>query len=178
MVIKDDASIDILKDFQMNSTKTGLVSELVMDGGEVNVTGRTYVNNKGNTDSQADFTLNGGTWNSKGHLSVGATPNGGNANLTINGGTMETDGYIWVGDVYSGRSRIFLNGGLLRCEGLAIKQISDSRIVYRGGELWINKFAMDEAAMQDFITAGMIDATADYEITTIGDYTVLRLPAI
>lgn len=164
--------VNIAGHFQMNYS-TGLLSELVMDGGVVNVAYGTYLNWGAGIDSQADFTLNGGTWNS-GKLCVGATTNGGNACLTINGGTMVSSGNLVVGNQSSGESRIILNGGLLQAGDLIIDTSTDSLIVYRGGELWVNKTAMGEAAMQDLITAGLIDATADYEITTVGDYTVLR----
>jgi len=165
--------VNIAGEFQMNYG-TGLLSELVVDGGVVNVATKTILNYVAGIDSRADFTLNGGTWNSADTLYVGATPNGGNAYLTVNGGTMASSGTLFVGNPGSGQSRIILNGGLLQAEDLAIDALSDSLIVYRGGELRINKIALDEAAMQALITAGEIDATADYEITTVGDYTVLK----
>jgi hypothetical protein len=171
-----DGVVNIGGGFQMNLMPAGRVSELVMDGGVVNVASATRVNWAGGPDSWADFTLNGGTWNSDGEITVGMTPNGGNAYLTINGGTMVTYyGTVSVGNPGSGKSRIFLNGGLLQGEGLVIDDSSDSLIVYRGGELWINKYAVDEVAMQSLITAGKIDVPAIYEITTVGEYTVLRL---
>jgi len=177
MVVKGDATINIGKDLRMNNSKAGQVSELVMDGGVVNVASRTYVNYRGNASSQADFTLHDGTWNSGTGLHVGNTPNGGDACLTINGGTMDTDGWIWVGSATSGQSRIFLNGGLLQAEGLAIKgkDVSDSLIVFRGGELWVNGSSLPEAAMQYLIDQGSIEVPDEYEITTIDGYTVLRL---
>jgi len=169
--------VDIANEFQMNYS-TGLLSELVMDGGVVNVATKTILNYGAGIDSRADFTLNGGTWNSADTIYVGATPNGGNAYLTINGGTMASSGTLFVGNPGSGESRIILNGGLLQAEDIAIDALSNSLIVYRGGELWINGSAVNETAMQGLIDAGEIDVPDNYEITTIGDYTVLRLPAI
>ena len=98
-------------------------------------------------------------------------------NLTINDGTMVSYSKIFVGspgvDDF-GQSRIFLNSGLFQGEGLEFNIKADSRIVYKGGELRINKSALTEADMQDLINIGKIDVSVDYEITTIGDYTVLR----
>jgi len=145
-----------------------------IDGGVVNVRDATSLNLNGDIGSRANFTLNGGTWNSGGGLFVGNTLYGGDASLTINGGTMVSSGNLVVGNTGSGESRIILNGGLLQAGDLIIDTSTDSLIVYHGGELWINRFALDKTAMQDLITAGLIDAAADYEITTIGDYTVLR----
>jgi serine/threonine protein kinase len=175
MVIQDDATVTFDLDVRMNSATAGRASELVMDGGVVNVGNLTFVNYAGRAGSRADFTLNGGTWKIGVGLNVGHTSNGGNAYLTINGGTMVVGKEVWVGLAGSGQSRIFLNGGLLQCEGLAFKQpTADSLIVYRGGELRVNRSAVSEAAMQALITAGKIDAPADYQIATMGEYTVLR----
>ncbi len=173
MVVKDGATVAINAELRMNSTAAGLASRLVMDGGTVNAA-RTYVNYAGGVDSRADFTLNDGTWDSGIGLHAGNTTNGGNAYLTINGGTMYTSGWIWVGSGSSGQTRIYLNGGLLQGEGLAIKAITDSHIVFRGGELRIKSSVLGEADMQALITAGQIDVPADYQITTIDGYTVLR----
>jgi len=170
--------VNVGSDFQMNFIEPGGVSygsgELRMDGGVVNVTGVSYLNYGGGLDSQAIFTLNGGTWKSGGDIRLGWTPNGGSVCLTINGGTMVSGGTIVVGMPGAGESRIFLNGGLLQGEDLLI----DSLIVYRGGELRINKSFVGEAAMQALITAGKINVPAQYQITTIDNYTVLRRSGI
>lgn len=173
--IGGNSTIVTARGFKLNYGSSSKLGELVMNDGQVNVESITHVNFQGGVDSQAGFTLNGGTWDSGGDILVGNTPNGGNACLTINGGTMVTVGTVSVGNPSSGQSRIFLNGGLLQAEaGLSIDGSSDSLIVYRGGELWIKGSSV--GAMEALITAGRIDVPAVYEITTIGDYTVLRLP--
>jgi serine/threonine protein kinase len=175
MIIKEGATVTLARDLRLNNAGTALTSELVMDGGVVNVSNMTCVNYGGGAGSRADFTLNGGTWKMGAGLNVGNASNGGNASLTINGGTMVVGKEVWVGLADSGQSRIFLNGGLLQCEGLAFKKPSaDSLLVYRGGELRVNKSAMSEATLQALITAGKIDAPGDYQITALGEYTVLR----
>jgi hypothetical protein len=174
MVIKDGATVSLERDVRMIRTG-GLDGELVMDGGVVNVSEMTNVNHAGGVGTRADFTLNGGTWKTGIDLSVGKTSNGGDAFLTINGGTMVVGNEVGIGLPGSGRSRIFLNSGLLQCEALAFKEPSaDSLIVYRGGEIRVKSSAASEAAIQALITAGKIDAPADYQITTMGEYTVLR----
>lgn len=60
--------------------------------------------------------------------------------------------------------------------------MSNSQVVYTGGELWINHdlaandFALDEGAMWDLIVIGKIDVSGapTYEVAAIGHYTVLR----
>jgi T5SS/PEP-CTERM-associated repeat protein len=180
MSIKGDSIIIINEQFQMGAKdKMNAVSELVMDDGAVTVGFESRLNMAGAAGSMADFTLNGGTWINRGKgIYVGETTYG-DCHLTINGGTMVSDSMIFVGSPGGddfGQSRIFLNGGLLQGEGLELNIPADSRIVYKGGELWINKSALTEADMQDLIDIGKIDVSAApvYEITTIGDYTVLR----
>jgi len=175
LVIKEGATVTVDGDVRMNFHSTSLASELVMDGGVVNVGNMTYVDYGGGAGSRADFTLNAGTWKTGVGLNVGTTFNGGSAYLTINGGTIVAGKEVRVGSAGSGQSRIFLNGGLLQCENLWFGQRAvDDLIVYRGGELRVNKSAMSEAAMQALITAGKIDTRVDCQITTVGDYTVLR----
>ncbi len=155
------------------------VSELVMDGGAVTVGFESRLNMAGAAGSMADFTLNDGTWINRGKgIYVGETTYG-DCHLTINGGTMVSDSMISVGSPGGddfGQSRVFLNGGLLKGEGLEFNIPADSRIVYKSGELWINKSTLTKADMQNLIDIGKIDVSAApaYEITTIGDYTVLR----
>ena len=177
MSIKGDSIIIINEQFQMGAKgKVNAVSELVMDDGAVTVGVISRLNMAGAAGSMADFTLNDGRWTNNGNIYVGETPRG-DCNLTINGGSMASYSNIFVGspgiDDF-GQSRIFLNGGLLQGEGLEFNIKANSRIVYKGGELRINKSALNEADMQDLINIGKIDVPADYEITTIGDYTVLR----
>lgn len=174
--IKGNSIINIGDEFQMNAKSTGKISEVVMDDGVVTVLYDSYINLKGDGDSIADFTLNDGIWDSGGNINVGKTDEG-DSYLTINGGMMQAGQKIFVGrpggDDF-GQSRIFLNGGLLQGEGLEFNMDADTLIVYRGGELWINNSALSEAGMQGFIDSGKIDVPPDYEITTIGTYTVLR----
>jgi hypothetical protein len=181
MSIKGNSIIIINEQFQMGAKdKMNAVSELVMDDGAVTVGVISRLNMAGAAGSMADFTLNDGTWINRGKgIYVGETTYG-DCHLTINGGTMVSDGMIFVGRPWGdddfGQSRIFLNGGLLQGEGLEFNTPADSRIVYKGGELLINKSALTEADMQNLIDIGKIDVSAApaYEITTIGDYTILR----
>lgn len=174
--IKGNSIINIGDEFQMNAKSTGKVSEVVMDDGVVTVLYDSYINLKGDGDSIADFTLNDGIWDSGGNINVGKTDEG-DSYLTINGGMMQAGQKIFVGRPGGndfGQSRIFLNGGLLQGEGLEFNIPADSLIIYRGGELRINKSSLTEADMQNLIDIGKIDVPSDYEITTIGTYTVLR----
>ena len=177
--IKGNSIINIGGEFQMNAEPTGMVSEVVMDDGVVTVGSDNHLNLAGAAGSMADFTLNDGTWINGGNIYVGETPEG-DCYLTINGGTMVSDSMIFVGNPGGddiGESIIFLNGGVLQGEGLGFNpETGDSLIIYKGGELRIRSSALDETDMQDLIDIGKIDVSAApaYEITTVGDYTVLR----
>ena len=177
MNIKGNSIIIINERFQMGAKPTmNAVSKLVMDDGVVTVGSDSRLNMAGAAGSMADFTLNDGTWINGGNIYVGETPEG-DCYLTINGGTMVSDSMIFVGNPGGddiGESIIFLNGGVLQGEGLEFNMDADSLIVYRGGELRIRNSALDETDMQNLIDIGKIDVPSDYEITTIGDYTVLR----
>ena len=99
--------------------------------------------------------------------------------LTINGGETIIDDLIMGsgdGDPSIGQSRVFINGGLLQAEGLSIA-ITDSQIIFTGGEFRIGSASLDEASMQQLIDDGTIVAEGTYSITTDGDYTVLKSPA-
>jgi hypothetical protein len=177
MSIEGNSKISVNEEFRMGDKDTlNAVSKLEMDGGDVVIGSHCHLNMDGGAGSVADFTLNDGRWTNDGNIYVGETPRG-DCSLTINGGTMVSYSNIFVGspgiDDF-GQSRIFLNGGLLQGEGLECNIKANSRIVYKGGELWINKSALTEAEMQDLINIGKIDVPVNYEITTIGDYTVLR----
>ena len=177
MRIEGNSKISVNEEFQMGDKDTlNAVSKLEMDGGDVKIGSHSHLNMDGGAGSVADFTLNNGRWTNDGNIYVGETPRG-DCNLTINDGTMVSYSKIFVGspgvDDF-GQSRIFLNSGLFQGEGLEFNIKADSRIVYKGGELRINKSALTEADMQDLINIGKIDVSVDYEITTIGDYTVLR----
>jgi len=174
--IKGNSIINIGGEFQMNAQPTGMVSEVVMDDGVVTVLYDSYLNFRGDGDSVADFTLNNGIWDSGGNINVGKTDEGDSC-LTINGGMMQAGQKIFVGNpgIDLGESKIFLNGGVLQGEDLEFNlEPGDSLIIYRGGELRIRSSALDETDMQDLIDIGKIDVPTDYEITTIGNYTVLR----
>lgn len=179
MNIEGNSKISVNEQFRMGYADTlNSLSELKMDGGDVFIASHSRLNAKGGAGSVANFTLNDGKWTNGGEIYVGETPKG-DCNLTINGGTMVSYNKIFVGSPGiddSGQSRIFLNGGLLQGEGLEFNINADSRIVYKGGELWINKSVLTETDMQNLIDIGKIDVSAApaYEITTVGDYTVLR----
>jgi hypothetical protein len=178
MSIEGNSKISVNEEFQMGDKDTlNAVSKLEMDGGDIIIGSHSHLNMNGGAGSVADFTLNDGRWTNDGNIYVGETPRG-DCNLTINGGTMVSYSDIFVGSPDGiddfGQSRIFLNSGLLQSEGLEFNINANNRIVYKGGQLWINKLAVTEADMQNFINIGKIDVPVNYEITTIGDYTVLR----
>lgn len=78
-----------------------------------------------------------------------------------------------------------MNGGLLQAEELSDIMITDTKIIYTGGEFRIRQpfqtdpndpnslWGLSEADMQNLIDIGTIEVTGVYSIITDGDYTVL-----
>ena len=150
-------------------------SQVVMDDGTVTTADNCYLNDDA-SNGTAYFIMNGGTWNSGGVIDVSWNLDG-TSHLTINDGLMTAADAIRLGvsgGGDTGQSRVFLKGGKLQGEGLQFN-MTDSLIVYTGGELWINGAALSEAGMKTLIKDGKIDVSgaAGYSVGTVGDYTVL-----
>jgi hypothetical protein len=174
--ISGDSTIDVGNKFYMNDGGgSGSYSEVVMDGGVVTTVGNCYFNDDAGP-STAYFTMNDGIWDSGGVIDVSWNLDG-TSHLTLNGGEMTAADALRLGvsgGGDTGESRIFLSGGKLQGEGLEFN-MTDSLIVYTGGELWINGSAISETDMQNLIDTGKIDVSgaAGYSIYTDGAYTVL-----
>ncbi|MHC4499834.1 MAG: autotransporter outer membrane beta-barrel domain-containing protein, partial [Planctomycetota bacterium] len=136
----------IANEFLMNNDAGSPgTSEVIMDGGTVTVNGNSTINDDNN--GTATFTMNGGSFYSSGYLNVSDNLDG-TAHLTINGGSMIT------GD-------------------LDIK-ITDTKIIYTGGEFRISSADVNEADMQQLVADGTIVVDGVYSIATDRDYTVLN----
>jgi len=157
--------VEVASDLTVGREPTA-TGTLELRGGTINVGGRLQI---GYAQAVGKVEVRHGTVNSR---SVFMGTHGGDAELRINEGKVIADRRIVLGPDGVGHIRIFLNGGLLQGQALYFG-CPDSLIVFRGGELWINRFALSEADMQDLIDIGKIDAPADCQITTVGDYTVL-----
>ena len=175
--IKGSSIINIGNQFRMNIKGAAKISNVVMSDGDVTVGSDSRLNMDGGVGSVADFILKDGIWFTGGNIFVGETADG-DSYLRIKDGTMISNKTIYVGNPFgsdNGESKIYLNGGMLQGDNLEFnEEIGDSLIIYRGGELWINNSNVTETDMQNFIDIGKIDVPTDYEITTIGAYTVLR----
>lgn len=174
--ISGDSTINVGGKFYMNDGGgSDAFSQVVMDGGVVTISGNSYFNDDAGP-STAYFTMNDGTWNSGGVIDVSWNLDG-TSHLTINGGEMTAADALRLGvggGGDTGESRIFLSGGKLQGEGLEFN-MTDSLIVYEGGELWINGSVLSETDMQNLIDTGKIDVSgaSGYSIYTDGAYTVL-----
>jgi len=194
--ISGNPTITIADDFYMNDDgpdegmpMVSSTSQVIMDGGTVDVADVSTFGDDNN--GTAEFILNGGSWNSGGYINLGDNLDS-TTHLTVNGGEMITGNRLRLGKdggEDTGQVRIFMNGGLLQAEELVIK-ITDTKIIYNGGEFRIrqpfqpdpagdpdNWWGLSEADMQNLIDIGTIEATGVYNITTDGDYTVLKAPA-
>jgi hypothetical protein len=170
--IQGESVVRIAASFRMNDNLNSAVSEVVMDGGDVTVGTNTFLNNNGDSESEARFTLNGGMWNCNQNIYVGNNAYG-LTHLTLNGGAMVANGGIYLGR--SGgfyESRIFLNGGVLQAQSLTFRSL-DSLIVYTGGQLRVRNITLEN--MENLIEQGKIDVSGapSYQIVTDGVYTVL-----
>jgi len=150
-------------------------SQVVMDDGTVTTADNCYFNDDA-SNGTAYFIMNGGTWASGGVIDVSWNLDG-ISHLTVNDGLMTAADAIRLGvsgGGDTGESRVFLKGGKLQAEGLEFN-MTDSMIVYTGGELLINGAALSEATMKTLIKDGKIDVSgaASYSVDTVGDYTVL-----
>ena len=161
-------------------------SEVIMDGGTVTVDGYTTFND--DNPGTAEFIMNGGSFYSADYLNLSDNLDG-TAHLTMNGGEMITGDRLRLGKddgEDTGQVRIFMNGGLLQAEELSDIMITDTKIIYTGGEIRIRQpfqpdpndpnttWGLSKADMQDLIDTGIIEVNDVYSIITIGDYTVLN----
>jgi hypothetical protein len=161
-------------------------SEVIMDGGTVTVDGYTTFND--DNPGTATFIMNGGSFYSADYLNLSDNLDG-TAHLTMNGGEMITGDRLRLGKddgEDTGQVRIFMNGGLLQAEELSDIMITDTKIIYTGGEIRIRQpfqpdpndpnttWGLSKADMQDLIDTGIIEVNDVYSIITIGDYTVLN----
>jgi hypothetical protein len=110
----------------------------------------------------------------------------------MNGGEMITGNRLRLGKddgEDTGQVRIFMNGGLLQAEELSDIKITDTKIIYTGGEIRIRQpfqpdpvgdpntwWGLSEADMQGLIDNGTIVVEGAYIIVTDGDYTALITP--
>ena len=180
--ISGNPTIKIASEFYMNDDgpDEGMPmvpsnSQVIMDGGTVIVESYSTLNDDNN--GTAEFIMNGGSFYSADYLNLSDNLDG-TAHLTMNGGEMITGNRLRLGKdggEDTGQVRVFMNGGLLQAEELVIK-ITDTKIIYKGGEFRIGSASLDEAGMQQLIDDGTIVAEGTYSITTDGDYTVLKSP--
>lgn len=175
--IGGDSVVNVADRFYMNDGggSEPSFSQVVMDSGIVTTGYNCYFNDDASKGT-AYFTLNSGTWNSGGTVDVSWNLDG-ISHLTINDGLMTAATEIRLGvsgGGDTGESRVFLNGGKLLGEDLQFN-MTNSQIIFTGGELWINGGAVSEAAMQSFIDTGKIDVSGapGYSIYTDAGYTVL-----
>lgn len=174
MNISGNATIEVGNKLYMNDGGgADAFSQIIMDSGTVTTGGNCYFNDDAGP-STAYFIMNGGTFSSGGVIDISWNLDG-TSHLTMNDGEMSAADAISLGvggGGDTGESRIFLNGGKLLGEDLQFN-MSDSKIVYTAGELWINSGALSETGMQDLIDTGKIFPTGSYGIITDGAYTVL-----
>jgi hypothetical protein len=176
LTINPGSTINVADRWYMNDGGgAGSFSQVEMNGGVVTTGGNCYFNDDAGP-ATAYFIMNDGVFTSGGVIDVSWNLDG-TSHLTLNGGEMTaTDalrlGVSGGGD--TGESRIFLNGGKLQGEGLEFN-MTDSLVVYVGGELRINGSAVSETDMQNLIDTGKIDVSgaSGYSIITDGAYTVL-----
>jgi hypothetical protein len=176
LTINPGSTINVADRWYMNDGGgAGTFSQVEMNGGVVTTGGNCYFNDDAGP-ATAYFIMNDGTFTSGGVIDVSWNLDG-TSHLTINAGQMTAAAAIRLGvsgGGDTGQSRIFLKGGKLQAEGLEFN-MTDSMIVYTGGELWVNGAALSEAAMKTLIKDGKIDVSgvASYSVGTVGDYTVL-----
>jgi hypothetical protein len=175
--ISGNPTIHTTANFYMNDDEGDpAYSEVIMDGGTVTVDGYTTFND--DVNGTAEFIMNGGSFYSADYLNLSDNLDG-TAHLTMNGGEMITGNRLRLGKdggEDTGQVRIFMNGGLLQAEELSDIMITDTKIIYTGGEFRIGSASLDEAGMQQLITDGTIVAEGAYIIVTDGDYTALITP--
>lgn len=166
------------KVYMNDDSGSGYRSSLIMDGGTVTTGGNCYFNDDAGTDSVATVVMNGGIWTSGGVIDVTWNLDG-QSYLTINNGKMSAASSIRMGvegGGDTGKSRIFLNGGVLQGEDIEFI-ITDRKIVFIKGELWVNSTAMSVAQMEALIGTEIdVTGASDYSVITDGDYTVLTNP--
>ena len=149
-------------------------SQVIMDGGTVTVDGYTTFND--DNPGTAEFIMNGGSFYSADYLNISDNLDG-TVHLTMNGGEMITGDRLRLGKdggEDTGQVRIFMNGGVLQAEELDDIMITDTQMIYTGGEFRINSASVSEADMQGAIDMGLIVAEGVYSIVTDGAYTVLN----
>ncbi len=185
--ILGNPTIHTTANFYMNDDEGDpAYSEVIMDGGTVIVDGYTTFND--DNPGTAEFIMNGGSFYSADYLNLSDNLDG-IAHLTMNGGEMITGDRLRLGkdggeDI--GQVRIFMNGGLLQAEELSDIMITDTKIIYNGGEFRIRQpfqpdpvgdpntwWGLSEADMQNLIDIGTIEASGVYSIVTDGAYTAL-----
>jgi len=176
--ISGNPTITITDDIYMNDDSSDPMlpstSRVIMDGGTVIVGDQTTLNDDNN--GTAEFIMNGGRFYSDDDIFLSDNLDG-TVHLTINGGEMITGDSLIPGDSDGediGQVRVFINGGLLQAEKLSDIKITDTKIIYTGGEFRIGSASLDEAGMQQLITDGTIVADGVYSIVTVGNYTVLN----
>ncbi len=172
--ILGNPTIHTTANFYMNDDEGDpAYSQVIMDGGTVTVDGYTTFND--DNPGTAEFIMNGGSFYSADYLNLSDNLDG-IAHLTMNGGEMITGNRLRLGKdggEDTGQVRIFMNGGLLQAEELSSIKITDTQIIYKGGEFRIGSASLDEAGMQQLITDGTIVAEGAYSIVTDGAYTAL-----
>jgi len=146
--ISENATVNVGDDFELG-VDPGSEGHLTISGNASVTCQRIFVGK--NLESITSLTMNGGQIIAAGEgLKLG---NSGGADI--------------------GQSRVFMNDGLLQAEALEFV-ITDSQIIYTGGEFRIASASLDEAGMQQLITDGKIVADVAYSIVTDGSYTVLK----
>jgi len=145
----------------------------------ITIAGDHYINDDSGPNTEAYFNMTGGSLTCNGFLAVPYVGKGAKAHMTISGGADLT--YLGAAGINLGvptwgtlgEARIFLDDGRLQGENLVFT-LTDSMVVYTGGEMWINSANMTEAQMLALIGTKIDVSGADYwRITTLGGYTGL-----
>ncbi|MHC4499829.1 MAG: hypothetical protein ACYS21_12035, partial [Planctomycetota bacterium] len=173
--ISGNPTIHTTEEFYMNDDEGDpSYSQVIMDSGTVTVD--SYCTFNDDNPGTAEFIMNGGSFYCAGYLNLSDNLDG-TAHLTMNGGEMITGDRLRLGKdggEDTGQVRIFMNGGVLQAEELDDIMITDTQMIYTGGEFRINSASVTEADMQGAIDAGLIDANGVHSIVTDGAYTVLN----
>ena len=166
----------------VESTTTSY-SELVLNGGAINVGSYSFL---GNSGGEAHITINGGTYTGSDRMDIVSQNRTASADVTINGGKLIINSSINLGkDNYgtdSGTSRLNINGGTVRCNALTWN-MNDSLVVYTGGRLLLPASWITEAQLTAWVNnPDLFDVSGanGWRVTTVNDdgtdYTALVPP--
>ena len=112
--------------------ESGTTGEFTMDGGTLEVTGRTFVGTN-NGFTKGAFTLEDGEFTAKDNTYI-PFGSSGTGEFSINGGTYLAKGSFVLGNGANSTGKVMLNGGVLETKGMTVGNASSSVLLsFNGG---------------------------------------------